>query len=117
MDKEIKKIAISEESLKSLPEGFLDKLKEKEKIEIIVVGSELIHETEILRSQGVSGVILSKSEQQEEFDLLNKKELVFELKDLKFPEMKDFLLTKEKRTEYYVPRTIGTPQNRKKGGR
>lgn len=117
MTEQKRKIAISENTLNNITDDFLDKLKENEDIEIVVVGNDLIHEVKMLGSQGISGVILSKEEQAEEIELRQVKEKVFEINDFKLPETKEIYIKPQNKAKHFVPKVIGKPQNKKRGSR
>ncbi|MBR2300145.1 MAG: hypothetical protein IJ870_06210 [Alphaproteobacteria bacterium] len=139
--KEIKKILISEETFETLKQEEVEKLREKKDVDIVILSQTEVLSHFIHNTAGVAAVILSKTEQK---DLLNSSgadfnlpEDVFEqrIKEIKrnlepiefkipelpkLPEMipASYIYNEQKnKVKPYVPRCIGTPNNKKRGGR
>lgn len=140
-EENIKKIIISEETFETLKQEEIEKLREKKDVDIIVLSQTEVFSHYIHITAGIAAVILSKAEQK---DLLNSSgadfnlpEDVFEqrIKEIKknlepiefkiqelpnLPEILDakYIYQEQRKQEKpYVPRTIGKPISKKKGGR
>ncbi len=140
-EENIKKIIISEETFETLKQEEIEKLREKKDVDIVILSPKEVFSHYIHNTAGVAAVILSKTEQK---DLLNssgadfgvpedvfeqrikeiKKNLEpieFKIQELpKLPEMitASYIYKEQKnKVKPYVPRRIGTPNNKKRGGR
>ncbi len=126
----IKKIAISETTFSQMSEEMIEHLKTKEKVLIVVVDDSLICERKMLMHEKIDGIILSKAEEKE-IELtasempdpikpekqLEDMQKVFEMQGV--PEIIGDCqrVFKKPKQKFYVPRTIGRPNPKKKGGR
>ena len=120
MTEQKRKIAISENTLNKITDDFLDKLKENENIEIVVVGNDLIHEVKMLGSQDISEVIILKEEATEEIKTECIAEHICRLDEIKIPDIREEFVIKQNnksQQKKYVPKKIGIPQNKKRGSR
>ena len=141
----IKKIIISEETLKKMKEEFIKQLQKEEKVEIVVTPVGSIHDQKMRQhiAQGGACVIVS-SPIEGEADIAEMKNLILEELKREDEENKRFeeiikenyeeLMGKASaievispepeyqkysnpRKKYNIPRTIGRPKSTKKGGR
>jgi len=131
MNKEkIKKIAISETTFSQISEEMIERLKKEEKVMLVVVDDSLIREYKMLAHEKIDGIILSKEEAKEielpEPEMLDHAKLEKQLEEMsKVFEMQnvpdiieDYQRVYERpKQKFYVPRTIGKPNSKKKGGR
>jgi len=126
----MRKIAVSETTFSQMSEELVEHLKTEEKVLIVVVDDSLIHEHKMLTHEKIDAIILSKEEEKElelispqmpdnetlakQIEEMNK---VFEMKNV--PEViVDYQPIYERpKQKHYVPRTIGRPNSKKKGGR
>ncbi|MBO4284648.1 MAG: hypothetical protein J5895_00235 [Alphaproteobacteria bacterium] len=126
-DKILRKLAISTKTFEQMSEEFIEHLKNEEKIEIIVCEPEdLYHKP--MDELGVSGFILTQ-EEQEKYEAAKAKELEAQKRIAEYHKLPDIDLSAlaseflydapktYKRSKPYVPRTIGRPNSKKKGGR
>lgn len=124
-----KKIAVSETTFSQMSEELIAHLKQKENVRLVVVEDSLIHEHKMLAREKIDVVILSKDEEKElktmslesiDHDRIRKQmeeiNKIFEKQDL--PEIIDYeIVHQEPKRKFYVPRSIGKPNPKKKGGR
>ena len=126
----IRKIAVSETTFSQMSEELVEHLKTEEKVLIVVVDDSLIHEHKMLTHEKIDAIILSKEEEKElelispqmpdnetlakQIEEMNK---VFEMKNVPEVIVEDRRIYQEPKQKYYVPRTIGRPNSKKKGGR
>lgn len=121
-DENFKKIVISERTLSQMTSDLLEKLKQ-EGVSLIVVGNDMISEIKMIAKQEqASAVILINDEEKElskeDFTDKDIQERIFELKDLpKLSEIIELYPELQKKKKFYVPRTIGKPNSKKRGGR
>lgn len=129
-EENLRKIAISEETFEKLTADFIEHLKNEEKIELVVVSAENLHPGSMHRLD-VSGVILAQDEAEKYKKELEMQEKIIEYQNMssldnieKMIEQMDMLttyvperMTLPQKQKYYVPRTIGKPNPKKKGGR
>ena len=127
---DLRKIAISQETFEKLTEDFIEHLKNEEKVQLIIVGNSDLHPSNIQHLE-VSGVILAQDEAEKYKKELEMEEKIIEYQNMsslgnieKMIEQMDLLntytperITLPKKQKYYVPRTIGKPNPKKKGGR
>lgn len=126
----MRKIAVSETTFSQMSEELVEHLKTEEKVLIVVVDDSLIHEHKMLTHEKIDAIILSKEEEKElelispqmpdnetlakQIEEMNK---VFEMKNVPEVIVEDRRIYQEPKQKYYVPRTIGRPNSKKKGGR
>ena len=122
---DLRKMAISREAFEKLTENFVERLKREEKIELVVVSAEDLHEIKY-RNLGVSGIILTADEKDEyEKELKVQEEIIeytmpdhIEMLMSALPVMiNDEQVHSRHKKNFYVPRVIGRPNAKKKGGR
>lgn len=123
MDKEkFRKLIISERTLEQISSEFLEKLKESH-VQLVVVPNEMVSDIKMLvRKEHVSFILLSEDEKKSVEDLMeeteNKMPNVFEIQKLPaIEDVKELYLTPRKKQKPYVPKTIGKPNAKKRGGR
>lgn len=123
-----KKIAVSETTFSQMSEELIEHLKKEENVRLIVVEDCLIHEHKMLVREKIDIVLLNKDEKKElemmslesmDHDRIRKQmeeiNKIFEKQDL--PEIDYEIVRQEPKRQFYVPRTIGKPNPKKKGGR
>ena len=159
---DLRKIAISKETFEKLSEEFIERLKNEEKINLVILDKAVMHPKN-LSHLDVSGVIMVQDEvdrYQKELELISPEMLdnetlakqfkerskvfemqnvpeiiedyrrvyerpkqleemnkVFEMKNVPEVIVEDRRIYQEPKQKYYVPRTIGKPNSKKKGGR
>jgi len=122
----LRKMAISTKTFEQLSEEFIEHLKNKEKIELIVVEPKDLY-CKPMDELGVSGIILTQ-EENTEYEAAKAKEAEAQkrIAEYRRPDIDLSALTSEllydaprtyKRPKPYVPRTIGRPNPKKRGGR
>ena len=144
-EENIKKIIISEETFETLKQEEIEKLREKKDVGIVILPQKEVFSHFIHNTAGVAAVILSKTEQKDLLNSsgadFNLPEDVFEqrIKEIKknlepiefkmpqhieelledFPQMinQGIYDNQKQQNKPYVPRTIGRPNSKKKGGR
>ena len=120
MNDKIKKIAISEATLQKMNKEMLEHLQENEDVQIIVMDNDEIRKHK-LAAYYIRILIcgMAGGQTPEEIELIKEKgEKLFEMKSIsELPKIEDFFVPQKKRQKPYVPRTIGHPCTRKKGGR
>lgn len=124
-EEEIKKIVVSEKTLAQMTPEFLEKLKEENNVRLVVVSNDMISEIKaIAHQEGASIIILNEDEKREMIEQKiieeENEKRIFEIKDFPLMDIQDarYLYVKpERKQRFYVPRTIGRPNSKKKGGR
>ena len=128
-EEKFKKIAISQETFDKLTEEFINNLKQKENAVLVVMPREEIFSHAKKNSSDISGVILAQDEAKEyekertaqeriiEFKMPQHiEELLENLPQMIYEDPRPFPSQKQQ-NKPYVPRTIGRPNSKKKGGR
>lgn len=118
----VKKIAVSETTFSQMSEELIEHLRKEENVQLIVVEDCLIHEHKMLADEKIDVVILSKDEEKE----LEAQKRIIEYKMSEniealidsLPEIiHDEPVRSRHKKNFYVPRTIGKPNPKKRGGR
>ena len=119
MDDKLKKIAVSQKVMQMMSDEMVKNLRQRENVQIVVVGDDLIHEYKTLQKQGIDAIILSADDKKQNISLRQEiEEKVFELSaPPELPEIKYCAPVLQKRPKPFVPRAIGRPCSHKKGGR
>jgi len=126
---ECKKLAVSQETFDKLTEEFINNLKQNENVVLVVMPREEIFSHTKKNSDDISGIILAQDEAKEyEKELIEQQriiefqtphrieELIENLPQMIYADPRPFPSQKQQ-NKYYVPRTIGRPNSKKKGGR
>ncbi len=126
-EEKFKKIAVSQETFDKLTEEFIDNLKQKENAVLVVMPREEIFSHTKKNSSDISGVILVQDEVKEYEKERAAQERIIEFKMPQYidelieslPQMIDSKVydNQKQQNKPYVPRTIGRPNSKKKGGR
>ena len=126
-EEKFKKIAVSQETFDKLTEEFIDNLKQKENAVLVVMPREEIFSHTKKNSSDISGVILAQDEVKEYEKERAAQERIIEFKMPQYidelieslPQMIDSKVydNQKQQNKPYVPRTIGRPNSKKKGGR
>ena len=126
----MRRIAVSETTFSQISEELIEHLKNEEKVLLFVVDDSLIHERKMLMHEKIDGIILSQTEKKEmelaEPEMPDNMKLEKQIEEMnKVLQMKDVPevvadyqpISERPKQKHYVPRTIGRPNSKKKGGR